>query len=117
MFVKSLFLKCKEYFIALSLILCSASRSWGSPAQLFDPSKAVKMTADTSAFITGAQTAIGVFRVIGIMVVCGGLIWAAIEWMNGDGHSSKGLLVKTAVAAVIVLIAPAIITYFIGWLG
>ena len=69
---------------------------------------------DTTTFVKYAESAIKLFRFVGVFIVTGGIISAGIQYMQGDAHQSKGILAKTGVAAIVVLIAPTLMQLAVG---
>jgi hypothetical protein len=67
---------------------------------------------DGEDFVGLAKNAIGMVRVIGIFVVGGGLVASAINFWTGS-HESKGLLWKTILTGIIIIMAPSIMNFII----
>lgn len=69
-----------------------------------------------SEFTDAANKAVMLIRFIGVFVIAGGIVMAAINWWSGD-PGAKGILWKTGLSGIIIILAPTIMRMIIEALG
>lgn len=69
-----------------------------------------------SEFTDAANRAIMLIRFIGVFIIAGGIVMAAINWWSGD-PGARSILWKTGLSGVIIILAPTIMKMIIEAIG